>query len=106
MAPASAAATSGGSGDTCVGGGQYGLKQGEAHARCPTEAGTPVIREQGSKRLCSGGRLFNILGDGKCFSTVPVPGPVLGAGLPAFVASCGALIGLARRRRRGQAQVA
>jgi hypothetical protein len=40
------------------------------------------------------------------FSTVPVPGPVLGAGFPALVASCGALIGLARRRRRGEARVA
>jgi hypothetical protein len=34
------------------------------------------------------------------FSVTPVPGPVVGAGLPALIAACGGLIGLARRRRR------
>jgi len=36
----------------------------------------------------------------------PVPGPVLGAGLPGLIAACLGLIGLARRRRRRQAGLA
>src|SRR5262249_18575184 len=34
---------------------------------------------------------------------VQVPGPVVGAGLPGLVMACGALAGLARRRRQKQA---
>jgi hypothetical protein len=33
-------------------------------------------------------------------STVAVPGPIVGAGLPGLVASCGALLALVRRRRQ------
>jgi len=33
-------------------------------------------------------------------SALAVPGPVVGAGLPGFVAACGGLLALARRRRR------
>jgi hypothetical protein len=34
------------------------------------------------------------------FSVSAVPGPIVGAGLPGLIAACGALIGLARRRRQ------
>ena len=33
-------------------------------------------------------------------STVAIPGPIVGAGLPGLIAACGGLIALARRRRR------
>jgi hypothetical protein len=38
--------------------------------------------------------------DVRVFSDVPVPGPIVGAGLPGLLAACGGLLALARRRHR------
>jgi hypothetical protein len=38
--------------------------------------------------------------DVNVFSDVPVPGPIVGAGLPGLILACGALLALARRRRQ------
>jgi len=45
------------------------------------------------------GITFNT-GDQVVVNFAPVPGPIIGAGLPGLVAACGALIALVRRRRR------
>jgi hypothetical protein len=37
------------------------------------------------------------------FAAAPVPGPMVGAGIPGLIAACGGLVALARRRRRQQA---
>jgi hypothetical protein len=36
----------------------------------------------------------------RVFSDVPVPGPIVGAGLPGLILACGALMALVRRRRQ------
>ena len=38
--------------------------------------------------------------DNFTFTPTPVPGPVVGAGLPGLIMACGGLLALARRRRR------
>jgi hypothetical protein len=40
------------------------------------------------------------LGCIEVFSPTPVPGPIVGAGVPGLIAACGALLALVRRRRR------
>ena len=51
---------------------------------------------------------FSIAGDGTVrvsaiTNAFSVPGPLAGAGLPGLMAACGALLALARRRRRKMA---
>jgi hypothetical protein len=44
-----------------------------------------------------------VVGDFINIADAPVPGPVVGAGLPGLLVACGGLIALARRRRRNAA---
>jgi hypothetical protein len=47
---------------------------------------------------CTGGACTGNVG-ASTPTTVPVPGPIVGAGLPGLIAACGGLLALARRRK-------
>ena len=57
-------------------------------------AATTVLFHAVWNNASDGGELFFLV------SAVPVPGPIVGAGLPGLIAACGGLLALARRRRK------
>ena len=57
-------------------------------------ANTSVLFHAVWNNAVDGGESFFLV------SSVPVPGPIAGAGLPGLIAACGGLLALARRRRK------